>query len=162
MHAATGPPGHGVSHHAVVHRRGWQDRLSVRPRGGRAHSAARVEALVDGGQPGWCSRHTRHGVAARAASLHSWHRESSNPRRGGETARGQCVRAPVGTEGNGREAWLHPSGVRSGRRLLPKHSETSAFRRRHPSGLKQRSLRWWACAAQPCAFESVERARNLL
>ena len=23
-------------------------------------------------------------------------------------------------------------------------------------------MRWWACAAQHCAFESVERARNLL
>ena len=27
-------------------------------------------------------------------------------------------------------------------------SEASAFRRRHPSGLEQRSMRWWACAAR--------------
>ena len=74
--AATGPPGLGVSQLALVPRCGKQDRLSVRPHGGTARSAARVEALVNAWSRGWCIQRTRHDVAARAVSLHGRHRMS--------------------------------------------------------------------------------------
>lgn len=158
--AATGPPGLGVSQLALVPRCGKQDRLSVRPHGGTARSAARVEALVNAWSRGWCIQRTRHDVAARAVSLHGRHRMSPElgwltPGRP-DTARVEPHLKAVALGPNQCDHTRSTPRFRSARQ----HFEATAFRIWYPQWVGAANYAEPHVPSPSCAFEAWD-ARKL-